>query len=141
MGRKKYGLTHLTRVQQDQSTNEAFSPGTRFTRMTPATHWRAEKSTTFLLASVLTCLLHPGSGTYRFALPVCPAPWMDAEQILTAWNISSHWDTQNLHRSSLELLCESCTHSSMPFWEFPKKTYHQRQLSLDLQSFVKDTVL
>ena len=100
--------------------NGASSPGTRLMRTTRATHWRAEKSTTSPLASALTCLLLPGSGTYHSALPVCPALWMDAERIRIPWSQSSHWDTQNLHRSLLGLLCELYTHVSMLFGRFSK---------------------
>lgn len=98
--------------------NEASWRGTRLTRTTPATRWRADKSTTFPSASALTCLPPPGSGTYLSALPVCPAPWMDSEQILTPWSLSSPWDTQSLHKPLLESLCKLCTRFGMPFWGF-----------------------
>lgn len=100
--------------------NEAFWPGTRLTRMTPATHWRVGRSTTFLLTSVPTFLLPPGSGTYLSALLVGPAPQMNAEQILMPWKVSSQWDIQSLRRSLLELHCEWHTHVWMPFWGFSK---------------------
>lgn len=102
--------------------NEAFWRGTGLTRTTPATQWRAKKSTTFRLASALTCLLPPGSVTYLSALLVSRAPWM-----LTPWTQSSNTDIQSLHRSLLELLCELWKHFSMPFLGIFQKTSEAAQ--------------
>lgn len=111
---------NIEHVQQDRSMNEVSLPGTRLMRMTPATHWRAEKSTAFPLASTLICVLPPGSGTSPFVLLPCPTPQMDAGQLLIPWNLNSHWDNKSLHKLLLELACERCTHSSVPFWGFFK---------------------
>lgn len=129
---------NIEHVQQDQSMNEVSLPGTRLMRMTPATHWRAEKSTAFPLASTLICVLPPGSGTSPFVLLPCPTPQMDAGQLLIPWNLNSHWDNKSLHKLLLELACERCTHSSVPFWGFFQNQFHHRQLSLDL---VKGTLI
>lgn len=129
---------NIEHVPQDQSMNEVSLPGTRLMRMTPATHWRAEKSTAFPLASTLICVLPPGSGTSPFVLLPCPTPQMDAGQLLIPWNLNSHWDNKSLHKLLLELACERCTHSSVPFWGFFQNQFHHRQLSLDL---VKGTLI
>lgn len=94
--------------------------------MTPATHWRAEKSTAFPLASTLICVLPPGSGTSPFVLLPCPTPQMDAGQLLIPWNLNSHWDNKSLHKLLLELACERCTHSSVPFWGFFQNQFHHK---------------
>uniref|UniRef100_A0AAQ4NRD8 Solute carrier family 23 member 4 n=1 Tax=Gasterosteus aculeatus aculeatus TaxID=481459 RepID=A0AAQ4NRD8_GASAC len=92
---------------QAQSWNEGSWRGTKLTRKTPATRWRAETSTTFPLVSPLTCLRPPGCGTYRSALPVSPTPW--TEQTPMPWSPSSGVDTNGLHRCLLQLLSELCT--------------------------------
>lgn len=89
--------------------NEAFWPGTRLMRMTPVTHWRVGRSTTFLLTSVLTFLVPHGSGTYLSALLVGPAPQINVEQMLMPQRISGRWDIQSLRRLSLEWCCEWLT--------------------------------
>lgn len=122
--------------------NEAFLPGTRLMRTTSATHRRAEKSTTYPLASAPTCRLFPGSGTYRSALPIRPALWTDLEQTLSPWSRSCVWETQSLHRSLLELLCELCAHSSLPFWgDFPQKILSEAAQFGPGVPIVSDTVL
>lgn len=46
--------------------NEAFLLGTKLTRMTPATHWNVEKSTTF--PSATDFVGPPGYGIYHSVL-------------------------------------------------------------------------
>lgn len=123
-------LTTLTRLQQALSMNAASWPGMRPMRATPATPWRAGRSTIFHLASALTFRPSPGSGTYHSALPGQQDPSRKPKQILIPWRISSRLDTSSLRRSLLEPLCEWCTHICELFCrqtKFTKST--QRQLS------------
>lgn len=126
-------LIALTRLQQALSMNAESWPGTRPMRATPATPWRAGRSTIFHLASVLTFRPSPGSDTYLSALPGQQDPSRKPKRILIPWRISSLWDTSSLRRSLLEPLCEWCTHICALFCrqaKFTKPT--QRQLSSGL---------